>query len=236
MKPATFAPDDHPGQAEHFLSILKRYIAPRGVVHVGAHKGEEVEVYRRHGCTRIVLIEANPKWCEWLQHTFADSGDVEVYNYAVGSHDGRATLHIHTSRTGSTEPASVLPLARFKEIVPTLQTEASLDVPAIRLDTFFRRHDLDAHEFDLVNLDIQGAELLALEGAAEVLQVIGAVLTEVHFVDLYEGGAAAEKIDAFLEGLGFERIAALVHDMYDSDTTFSAWGETLFVRAGTNER
>jgi hypothetical protein len=43
---------------------------------------------------------------------------------------GTATLRIHTSRSGRTEPASVLELKRFKGIVPTLETPRTIEVDA----------------------------------------------------------------------------------------------------------
>jgi len=59
--------EDHTGIIRHFLGRLRTSLAGRGVVHVGAHQGEEVESYFEHGFQQILLIEANPDWCRWLE-------------------------------------------------------------------------------------------------------------------------------------------------------------------------
>ena len=45
----------------YFLELEKLQIQLNGVIHVGAHQGQEVSNYRNLGVSPIVLIEANPK-------------------------------------------------------------------------------------------------------------------------------------------------------------------------------
>ena len=49
------------------------------VLHVGAHEGEEVSQYRRHGFDSIVLIEANQKLCKALENKFTNDADIEIF-------------------------------------------------------------------------------------------------------------------------------------------------------------
>src|SRR5262245_32552659 len=106
-----------------------------GVIHVGAHRGEEVDAYLQAGLRRNVLIEANPRLYEYLLDRFGGNERVQAFNCAISDHDGFVDLHLHTSRTGSSEPASILPLKRFKEIVKMLHTPESLRVPCHSLDS-----------------------------------------------------------------------------------------------------
>src|SRR5260370_16318005 len=48
-----------------------------------------------------------------------------LFPYTTLFRSGTATLRIHTSRSGSTEPASVVELKRFKEIVPRSEEHTS---------------------------------------------------------------------------------------------------------------
>src|SRR5688500_13398708 len=137
MTERRIAQDDHRTTIEHFLSRLEQSGELGTVVHVGAHAGEEVDAYRAHGAQRIVLVEANPAGCELLAERFGDDPDVEVLQAAAADHDGVATLMLHANARGETESASLLPMKELARLVPTLQTQETVDVPASTLDTLF---------------------------------------------------------------------------------------------------
>ena len=71
---------------------------------------------------------------------------------------------------------------------------------------------------------------MVLEGAEETLASVQAVLTEVHVIELYDGAATEEEVNAFLEQRGFERVDSVYHELHDERTRFPAWGESLFMR------
>ncbi len=71
-----------------------------------------------------------------------------------------------------------------------------------RLDTFVREKGVD-WQVDLLKLDIQGAELLALEGAVETLKRTRFVWTEVSFAQLYDGACVFPQVFDFLSSHGF---------------------------------
>lgn len=222
--------DDHAGIITRFLQLLDQRTEVRGVIHVGAHQGQEVDAYLAHGCQRIELIEPNPEACRILRERFGSHPEVHVIEAAALDQPGVTTLHIHTSRTGSTEPASVLPLKRFKEIVTTLKTPQSIEVCADRLDSLLDRFQLNGVDFQLLNIDVQGAELRVLQGAERTLASVAAVIVEVHVIDLYDGGASEAELDEFLKQRGFERADVIYHELYDERGTFPAWAEALYVR------
>lgn len=225
------APEDHASIVNRFLRVLERRVEIRGVIHVGAHEGQEVDPYLAHGCGRIVLVEPNPEACRILRERFGSRPEVHVIEAAALDEAGTATLRVHTSRTGSTEPASVLDLKRFKEIVPTLETRRTVEVDADRLDMLLERSGIDCADFQLLNVDVQGAELRVLRGAERTLASVAAVLAEVQVVELYDGAASEREVDEFLKERGFERADVVYHDLYDEHGTFPAWGEVLYVRS-----
>jgi FkbM family methyltransferase len=225
-------PDDHRATIEHFLSVLNKPLGT--VVHVGAHAGEEVDIYRHHGARRIVLVEANPASCDALNDAFGADGDVEVVHAAVTDHDGTDELLLHTNARGGTESASLLPMKRLSEIVSTLQTESAVEVPATTLDRLLAEAEIDASEIGLLVLDIQGAELSALRGSPRTLQAVRAVLTEVALTELYEGVASEDEITKLLVDAGFSKVAGLDYELYEGDRRFRAWGDRLFVREGAS--
>jgi len=210
-------------------------VAKRGIVHVGAHHGEEVEQYVRLGFDKIVLIEANPEAYEALITKFGADERIRIFNYAICDRVETVNFHLHASRSGSAEPASILRMKRFSEIVPTLYTRKTIQIPAITLDALLDRHALRPADYNYLNIDIQGAEILALKGATTVLASMDVVVCEVNLVELYEGGPTEEEIVALLQDHGFAKKHAVYHTLYDEHSTFPAWGECLFVRTTASD-
>jgi FkbM family methyltransferase len=220
-------PDDHVASIEHFLAALP--FTPSGVVHVGAHEGQEVAAYLRAGCQRIVLVEANPEHCATLRRRFAAVPEVRVLEYAVSDAGGRAELRLHASRSGDTQSSSLLPLKRFAD-AGTLRAAGTVAVTAVTLDELFARHALDPAVHELLVLDVQGAEAAVLRGAAATLPRLRAVLCEVELVELYEGAALEDEIVAALAAAGFACVDRLYYELADArGGREAAWGDALFV-------
>ena len=72
-----------------------------------------------------------------------------------------------------------------------------VDVQTHRLD------DLDIDEFDLLKIDVQGAELMVFQHGRDRLRNAVAVHTEVSFVPLYVGQPTFGEVDAELRAQGF---------------------------------
>jgi FkbM family methyltransferase len=210
-----------------------RRLSRTGVVHVGADVGQEVPQYFSYGFENIVLIEANPDCHEILLSKFGGDPRIKIFNYAICDKEGVIDFHIHTSRSGSTEPASIFPMKRFKEIVKTLRTTKTIQVPAITLDALFEKHQIPFSAYNFVNIDIQGAELLAFQGARKLLASIDFIVSEINVVEMYQDGALEDDIVKFLGDQGFEKKHAVYHTLYDESSTFPAWGECLFVKKPT---
>lgn len=208
------------------LSRIRR----KGIVHVGADVGQEVPQYFGYGFEKIILIEANPERYQMLVSKFGADPRIKIFNYAICDKRGTIDFHIHTSRSGSTEPASILPMKRFKEIVKTLHTPKTIEVSAITLDGLLEENQIAFDAYNFLNIDIQGAELLAFRGAMKLLASVDVIVSEVNVVEMYEDGALEGDLVRFLDGQGFDKKHAVYHTLYDENSTFPAWGEGLFVK------
>ncbi len=122
-------------------------ILPGAVVHIGAHHGEEVPIYRRCGFAAITLVEPDPRNTEVLYARFGGHRDVFIIAAAcvalVGTAVGQRTtlhlarrtvwsgLHPHPSATGETidvqtvAPADVIGAANLL-VLDTQGTELAL--------------------------------------------------------------------------------------------------------------
>ncbi len=177
-------------------------IAPRGVVHVGAHEGHEAKRYRAGSFAKVLMVEANPAVYARLGANVAGLDGVVTVNCAAGDRNGTADLRV----TNLDQSSSILPLARHGVVYPGIRQAAVVTVPLRTVDQILLDVGHAAADYNLLKLDIQGAELMALKGCPGLLPHVEAVLVEVNYEELYAGCPPIEAMDAFLEGQGFERV------------------------------
>jgi FkbM family methyltransferase len=211
-------------ELEHEIMDLPQLLAQfgislRGVIHVGAHEGHELPTYLELGATHVLLIEADPSLAERLRSLVATLSGVTVAHCAVNDADGPVDLHLASNAAAN----SILPLKLHKRMHPNIVERGMIQVPGQRLDPLMDALGLDRADFNLLCLDIQGAELRALRGATTTLEAIEAISVEINFEEVYEGCAQVEDIDEFLGGHGFDRVATLT-------PYHPSWGDALYVR------
>jgi FkbM family methyltransferase len=195
-------------------------IRPRGVVHVGAHEGQELAEYRRMGLRDILFVEANPKVFARLAANAGASEGVVLANCAITDRAGPVALRI----TSGDQSSSILKLHRHKDYYPSVVEDEVVEVPGKTLDALLAELGISPASFNLLNIDIQGAEAIALRGAEELLRVIEAINVEVNFEELYAGCAEIEELDEFLGARGFRRVAT-------ASPFHRSWGDAFYVCA-----
>lgn len=212
---------NHPQPMLDLPGLCRRHgIQPRGVIHLGANEAGELAVYREMGVQTTLYVEANPDIAASLRKRLADQGDVVIAHCAISDHAGPVQLHVASNHQCS----SILPMRRHQEIYPDVVETRVVTVDGRTVDGLLTELALEPTRFNLLNIDIQGAELLALRGAAATLPHIDAIQTEVNFDELYEGNAQIDDLDDFLEPLGFRRVALAC-------PFHPAWGDAFYVRA-----
>jgi FkbM family methyltransferase len=200
--------------------ICERHrLSPRGIIHVGAHEGTELPWYQSFGFQKILFIEANPEVFEKLRTNVADASGVTLINRAVVDKAGPIPFHV----TSFDQSSSVLALGTHLNHYPGVEAAQSVTVEGATLDSLLEENGLDPADFNFLTMDIQGAELMALRGAAGTLAHIQAIITEIHFEDLYQGCAHIDDIDLLLEHHGFKRV--------NTYSIHRAWGDAVYVKS-----
>jgi FkbM family methyltransferase len=191
---------------------------PAAVYDIGAYRGGwtrlAAEVFPD---AQFVLFEANRDHAGEL----AASGRRHVIA-ALGASDG-GTRAFHVPRAGDVTGASLYIENTAHYAGRNLQVRA---VEAMRLDTAVAREQLPAA--DLIKIDVQGAELEVLAGAAETLRSATALIVEVSFVDYNKGGPLAAQVIAAVDRLGFN--CADLCEVHRSVQNFVLQLDLLFVR------
>ena len=175
--------------------LFEQALEPGMVVFcLGAHIGYyALLAARRVGPRgRVYAFEPSPENFRLLVKNVEANGyrNVIPVPKAVSNVTGRATLYLNASNTGD------------HRIYPGAEPRASLGIDVVRLDEWLRGGETVA---DLVQMDLQGAEMLALEGMEELLARSPAVriFTELWPDGLRLAGSSAEAYLARLTALGF---------------------------------
>ncbi len=195
-------------------------IAPRGIIHIGAHEGQEMQEYQVMGADKVLFVEANPSVFERLKLHIAGIPNVWLANCAISNQNGTVNLRVNSHDMSS----SILPLKLHKEIYPGMLEVDQVTVTSKTLDSLMQESPLNSSEFNILVIDIQGAELLALQGARETLKYIDAISTEVNCEELYEGCALIDQVDDFLKVYGFQRVAV-------ATPSHPSWGDAFYVKS-----
>jgi len=94
-------------------------------------------------------------------------------------------------------------------------------VKGIRLDTFMKEENIN--KIDLLCMDLQGAEYLALEGLGERIHDVHYLITEISFQSYYQGDMLMPELTKMLDSKGFKMIYC------DGEVgSLVGWGNALF--------
>lgn len=160
----------------------------RQAVDVGAARGEWTRALlpKLTDC-RFTMFEPLKENIAELEGVQAASNGRAVFrNEAVGRQSGTLSLHVHSDQTSS---------------FASEWGGAAREVPVHRLDDLLA--DGSLKPFDLLKLDVQGAELDVLAGAELALTSCQAVQVEVSFRRVYDGAPLAQAVIVHMAGRGF---------------------------------
>jgi FkbM family methyltransferase len=201
-------------------SLCNKYkFLPKGVVHIGAHKGEEIEIYDELGIEDVVWIEANPKIFEILKGNILKFKKQKAFNFLISDVDNKEYVFYITNNG---ESSSILELDKHKTHHPHIHVTETINLNSKKIDTIIEENCLDMNQYNFLNLDIQGAELMALKGFIENLKYIDYIYTEVNSGEVYKNCAKIEELDSFLKEYSFERV--------ETSMTKFEWGDAFYIK------
>lgn len=193
--------------------------APAVIYDIGAYRGGWTKVAAEvFPDARFALFEANGDHAAGLaacRHKY--------FIAALGASDG-AARPFHVPRAGDVTGASLYVENTSHYARSNLQVR---EVATVRLDTLAMREKLPAP--DLVKIDVQGAELEVLAGAAATLAGASALIVEVSLVDYNRGAPLIADVIAALDRDGLRCVD--VCEMHRTPANFVLQLDLLFARA-----
>ncbi len=186
-----------------FAELKRKYkINPKGVLHIGGSSGQERFAYASGGVERVIWVEPIPKMFEQLKANVSQIPNSLVFKNCISDVDFKNVVFNVSSNNG--ESSSMLEFGTHKETYPDIEFIEQLNLTTIRLDTLFIMKALDIRDYDFVNIDTQGSELLVLKGMGDMLRLVNGVYVEVNRAAVYKDCAQIEEITEYLEEFGLE--------------------------------
>lgn len=198
--------------------VVKKYNMPEGlrVVHVGAHEAQEYDAYKQCGFGDVVWVEGNERIAAALVERFIEEDGQTVVSALLA--DKKTPVPFYEASFD--QSSSILPLGTHAKAHPEVTYVGKTVRMAETLDSISDFHKLHGYEF--LNLDVQGAEQMVLNGGKRFLQGCKYIYSEVNEEELYVGCTLKPEFDAFLDELGF--------DCVETEMTHFGWGDSFYVK------
>lgn len=187
-----------------------------GILHIGAHACEEKNDYNAQGISddKIYWVEGNKEKVLEMRMKGID----KIYCALVDEVERDVTFYI----TNNGQSSSILPLETHTSHYPHIVVSEERKLKTTTLKALIESQKIPIEHLNFWNLDIQGAELSALKGAAEYLKYADFIYVEVNVEPLYKGCALLPQMDEFLAVNGFQRVGMQL--------VSQGWGDALYIR------
>ena len=200
-----------------FKDLKKKYgMIITGVIHIGAHYGEELQDYIDEGIQDMLIfepLESNYKIVEDKAQYL--NANIEGHQVALGSKTGEVMMYVSDNEKQS---SSILKPKVHLTHHPHVKFPETEKVELDLLDNYWK----SCGNYNFINMDVQGFELEVLKGGRKVLEQINYVYCEVNRDEVYENNAYVEEIDEFLSQYGMERM--------ETDWAGDIWGDALYIK------
>jgi FkbM family methyltransferase len=202
----------------NFDQLVKKYqLDVKGVIHIGAHYGDEVPDYVNCGIQDITLFEPLSENFDILQKNMMGlNANIDAHQVALGKEEKTATMYLSSNETQS---SSILKPKEHINQYPYITFERTEEVEVKTLDSF------NIQNANFINIDVQGYELEVFSGGKETLKRIDYIHSEVNRDEMYENNAFIADLDNFLAEYGFERV-----ETYWPDETKVGWGDAFYIK------
>jgi FkbM family methyltransferase len=199
------------------LDLVKKYkLHIHGILHVGAHECEEKEVYDKVGVKDVVWVEGNLTICDKMRKIYPGE---KIYNALISNKDNEMVDFIITNNGQS---SSILELEEHKIQHPHIHEVERRKIATITLKTLFDENKLNFDNYNFLNCDTQGAELLVLKSMGDQLKKFDYLYLEVNTKHLYKDCPLLPEILDYVGEFGFKQV--------ELKMTSHFWGDIFMIR------
>lgn len=201
---------------DHVLRI--HGLNPKTVLHVGAHIGQELSMYKNFGIESGVFIEADPSIYQRLEDSLKNEENWNSVEALVSDVDD-VDVDFWISSNDKMSSSLLKPGLHLTE-----HPDVTFDKDPIKIKTK-TLDSLNLGKFDLVVMDVQGAELKVLHGGVETFKDADALWLEVALGGLYQNDCTINELVEFLSKFDFYPVYVVIGS--------TLWGDAFFVKRNT---
>jgi FkbM family methyltransferase len=193
--------------------VVKYNMTINGIIHIGAHFGEEHTTYKKLNVNKVVYFEPVKKTFNKLKESVTDA---ELFNYALGCENKSIEMYV--------EEKDLFGCSSI------LKPSSNYDTVSFSSNEIVEMRTLDSFNFsgyNFLNIDVQGYELEVLKGSSETLKNVDYIICEINKetplkkMD-YIGASNVNDVISFLNQFGFKLV--------EEDWAGVSWGDGLFIK------
>jgi FkbM family methyltransferase len=193
------------------FQYIQRYNLPsiKSVIQVGASGGQEIPMYFSNGIDYAVMIEPLDYPFSILAANCQNRGNYLPVQMGVGAEDGVVANFYVASNDG--QSSSILKPASHLDTFPYVSFDGEVKVNCYTLDTIARSVKSSNPGFpdfyDLIYIDVQGAEREVFKGGSYMLQKAKYIFSEVGYGGGYENDVSYLGLIQYLDAFGFRLVS-----------------------------
>ena len=193
---------------ESFIKYIENKNAEYVIFDVGSRDCmQSIEFYNHFPNAQIYAFECNPNTIEICKKNIEPYKDrITLIEGAVCDYDGDITFYpinqkntITSWKDGNPGASSIFKSNGEYTIEKYVQDEITTNCH--RLDTVMQKNGIS--KVDIIWMDLQGAELLALKGLGDFIQDLIYIHTEVSYKAMYTGQVMYNELNDFIISNGF---------------------------------
>jgi len=184
---------------------------------------QSLQLSRLFSNANIIAVECNPATLDQCRRNSAKHSRIKLVEKAINSHTGHCRFYpIDPERTvtswkdGNPGASSLFVANGDYPIETYVQNE--VEVECIRLEDLCAQYGITA--IDLIWMDLQGAELIALQSAGPILDSVRYIYTEVSHRPIYTGQCLFDEVESFLTSAGFVRCTRIDTERWQQDAIY----------------
>lgn len=209
---------------ETFITPIPNKSEIKVILDIGSRDCEQsVEFYNNFPNATIIAFECNPNTLPLCRSKINER--IKLVEGAVTDYDGEITFYpinqnltITTWADGNPGASSIFKSNGQYTVEHYVQDEIKTNCH--RLDTVLKNMGID--KVDVIWMDLQGAELLALKGLGKYFENVDYIHTEISFKPIYENQVLADELETFIENAGFVQLGDIERNrnMWQTDIIY----------------